>query len=148
MVSRLLISIQNIRDENPIRKIHLYYNRPIDRSNFIEEVLTLFPINLQLLYNKNIKWKSNNIPTYFIRKENLTSTLIQQYFFITLYRIFCYSLASENGNRLSSMEAAEKNIEERLVELELKYRIQRQNSITEEINDIISGFKTIKKEKE
>lgn len=71
--------------------------------------------------------------------------MIQQYFFITLYRSLCYSLASENASRLASMQAAEKNIDERLDELNASFRRQRQNQITEEINDIVSGFKAIKK---
>ena len=42
------------------------------------------------------------------------------------------------------MQSAEKNIEERLEELNYEYRRERQNSITEEINDVISGFKAIR----
>jgi F-type H+-transporting ATPase subunit gamma len=46
------------------------------------------------------------------------------------------------------MQSAEKNIEERLEELLAQYRRRRQNDITEELNDVISGFKAIRKFKD
>lgn len=146
-VNDLLLRIDELRDEYPIERILLHYNIPLDRANFEEESEILFPIDLKAYSQKIIEWDSNQIPTYFTNKEAIISSLIQQYFFITLYRAFCYSLASENASRLSSMQSAEKNIEERLVELNYKYRRERQNSITEELNDIISGFKVISKSK-
>ena len=145
MVTNLLVKIDELRDESHISKIMLYYNKPTDNYGFIEETETLFPIDLSKLIKDEINWESKSIPTYFSDKQVLLSDLIRQYIFITLYRAFCYSLASENASRLSSMQSAEKNIDERLEELNYEYRRERQNSITEEINDVISGFKAIRK---
>lgn len=145
--NNVLTIIDDIRSKNPIEKIILHYNRPIDRVSFEEESEILFPIDLKSYSEETQQWDSKRIPTYFTDREKIISDLIQQYFFITLYRAFCYSLASENASRLSSMQAAEKNIEERLVELNFDYRRMRQNSITEELNDIISGFKVIRESK-
>ncbi len=148
MVQRLLFNIDSVRDEEILEKVILYYNKPTDTTGFTEEIEVLFPIDLEKLAQKTFEWDSRSIPTYLMDRETLFSDLLQQYFFITLYRAFCFSLASENASRLASMESAEKNIEERLVDLDAKYRRERQNSITEEINDVISGFKAIKKSKE
>lgn len=148
MVQRLLFKIESVRDEEILKKVILYYNKPIDNTAFREETEVLFPINLEKLAQKPFEWQSRSIPTYMMDRDTLISDLLQQYFFITLYRAFCYSLASENASRLASMESAEKSIEERLDELDSKYRRERQNSITEELNDVISGFKAIKKSKE
>jgi F-type H+-transporting ATPase subunit gamma len=52
-------------------------------------------------------------------------------------------LASENAARLSSMQAAESHIEDRLKELQLHYNQQRQSSITEELMDIVAGFEAL-----
>lgn len=147
MVNKLLLRIDELRDEYPVKEIVLHYNKPEDRTGFNEESEVLFPLDLVEFSKKNIKWDSNRIPTYFTNRNKMISDLIQQYLFITLYRAFCYSLASENASRLSSMQSAEKNIEERLDELNFEYRRQRQNSITEELNDVISGFKAISKSK-
>lgn len=145
MVQKLLFEINDIREEKVIDKIILYYNKPVQLTLFESEHERLFPIDFKKLQNDRVDWQSRVLPTYLIPREILFSDLVQQYFFITLYRSFCYSLASENASRLASMEAAGKNIEERLELLKASFRRQRQNQITEEISDVISGFKAIKK---
>lgn len=147
-VNDLLLTIDEIRDKVPVEKIILYYNTPQDNSTFIEDTELLFPIDLLEISKGKIEWESKSIPMYFGKKEDIVSDLIKQYFFITIYRAFCYSLASENASRLASMQSADKNIDERLEDLNYQYRRERQNSITEEINDVISGFKAIRGSKE
>ncbi|PVE33232.1 F0F1 ATP synthase subunit gamma, partial [Enterococcus faecalis] len=66
-----------------------------------------------------------------------------EHLFVSLFRAFAESLASENAARLVSMQAAERNIEERLDELHKLYHHQRQNAITSELLDIISGFELL-----
>lgn len=144
-VNSLLLKIDELRRDNKIEKIILHYNKPIDKINFTETSEILFPIDLEAITKMTKTWDSKRIPTYFSNKEEMLSSLIQQYLFITLYRAFCFSLASENASRLASMQAASDNIEEKLAELTLQYRSVRQDSITEELNDIISGFKVISK---
>ncbi|MGO1469146.1 MAG: F0F1 ATP synthase subunit gamma [Tissierella sp.] len=144
MVNRLLVEIDELRDNIPVEKIILYYNRPKDDATFVEDTELLFPIDLSELIKYQSIWDSKSIPTYFVKKETIISDLIRQYFFITLYRTFCFSLASENASRLASMQSAEKNIDERLEELNFEYRRERQNSITSELNDVVSGFKAIR----
>ena len=144
MVNKILLEIDELRDKTPVEEIILYYNRPEDNSTFVEDTEILFPIDLFELAKDTVVWDSKRIPTYFAEKEQIVSDLIRQYFFITLYRAFCFSLASENTSRLQSMQSAEKNIDERLEELNYVYRRERQNSITEELNDVVSGFKAIR----
>lgn len=146
-VNGLLVQIDEIKEEYPIEKINLYYNKPYENATFAEETELLFPIDLFELANKKSEWKSRSVPTYFAEKEILISDLVKQYFFITLFRAFCFSLASENASRLASMQSAEKNIDTRLEELNFLFRRERQNSITEELNDIVSGFKAIRNAK-
>jgi F-type H+-transporting ATPase subunit gamma len=75
--------------------------------------------------------------------NRLFSSLIRQFLFVSLYRAFAESLASENASRLASMQGAERNIEERLIELNTQFHQQRQMSITEELLDIVAGFETL-----
>ncbi len=75
--------------------------------------------------------------------DDLFSSVVRQYLFVSLYRAFAESLKSENASRLSSMQAAQKNIEERLTELNSQHRHQRQSSITSELLDIVSGFEAL-----
>ncbi len=46
------------------------------------------------------------------------------------------------------MQAAEKNIQDHLAALTARYRQQRQQSITEELLDIVAGFETLSEEKD
>lgn len=142
----ILLKIEKYRENT--KKIVLIYNMPGEHSSFKEKSEILYPVDFEEIAKKTGHWDSNSLPVYFIDKEIILSELLKQYFFITLYRTFCYSLASENASRLASMQSAEKNIEERLEELLAQYRRRRQNDITEELNDVISGFKAIKKFKD
>ncbi|MFP4074812.1 MAG: F0F1 ATP synthase subunit gamma [Actinomycetota bacterium] len=47
---------------------------------------------------------------------------------------------AEHGARLSAMQAAEQNIEDRIADLRVAYHQLRQAKITEEILDVVSGF--------
>ncbi|MDL1968864.1 MAG: F0F1 ATP synthase subunit gamma, partial [Deltaproteobacteria bacterium] len=51
---------------------------------------------------------------------------------------------SENAGRLASMQAAERNIEDLLEELNSQFQQQRQSSITEELLDIVAGFEALR----
>jgi F-type H+-transporting ATPase subunit gamma len=53
------------------------------------------------------------------------------------------SLAAENASRMASMQAAERNIDERIQELHNQFHRQRQTSITAELLDIVGGFEAL-----
>jgi F-type H+-transporting ATPase subunit gamma len=53
------------------------------------------------------------------------------------------SLAAENASRMASMQAAERNIDERIQELIKRLNQQRQTAITSELLDIVSGFEAL-----
>jgi F-type H+-transporting ATPase subunit gamma len=76
-------------------------------------------------------------------RRQLFSALIRQYLFVALYRAFAESMASENASRLGSMLAAEKNIQGHLSRLTVDYHQGRQQSITEELLDIVAGFEIL-----
>lgn len=146
-VQRLLARVDEIRGEGGASRVLLYYNRPIEGSTFREEIETLLPIDLEKLSRKEMDWNSRSLPTILMDPDTLLSDLLRQYFFITLYRTFCFSLVAENESRIASMQSAEKNIKERIEELSFLYRMERQTQITEEISDVISGFKAIRNRK-
>jgi F-type H+-transporting ATPase subunit gamma len=76
-------------------------------------------------------------------RDQLFSALIRQYLFVSLFRACAESLASENASRLAAMQGAERNIEERLEELQTQFHQQRQMTITEELLDIVAGFEAL-----
>lgn len=78
-------------------------------------------------------------PRLGLPRMQLLQELIREYTYIALYRAMTESLAGENGMRLQSMEGAKSNIDEKLDELQLQVRMQRQREITEELLDVIAG---------
>jgi F-type H+-transporting ATPase subunit gamma len=76
-------------------------------------------------------------------EDRLAAALFRQYFFVSLYRACAESLKSENTSRLAAMQTAEKNIIQRLDELNMQFNQQRQTTITEELLDIIAGFEAL-----
>jgi F-type H+-transporting ATPase subunit gamma len=76
--------------------------------------------------------------------EQLFQSLIREYLFVSLFRAFAESLASEDASRLANMQVAERNIEDRLGELFSQFRQSRQSSITSELLDIVAAFEAFK----
>ncbi len=75
--------------------------------------------------------------------EELLARIVPSYIGGILYSAVCESLASESGARRSSMNAANKNAEEIIESLTLKYNRARQAVITQEITEIVSGAEAL-----
>ena len=77
-------------------------------------------------------------------ETQLFQALIHEYLFVSLFRAFAESLASENASRLASMQVAERNIEDHLRALSTEARQSRQMTITSELLDIIAAFEALR----
>ena len=73
----------------------------------------------------------------------LLGALIEEYFFIEFHRALLESHTSENGARLLSMTAASGNVEEHLLQLTQQYQSVRQDAITAELLDVVSGAEAL-----
>jgi F-type H+-transporting ATPase subunit gamma len=143
-VQELLLKIEAWRNQENIERIVLFYNKKQSGSSYEPHLWFLLPLNISWLQElAEREWPTNSLPTYSMNWDNLFASLIRHYFFFHLYRAFAESLASENASRLAAMQAAEKNIKERLDELNSQYNRQRQSSITSELLDIVSGFEAL-----
>ena len=69
--------------------------------------------------------------------------IVPQYVGGILYSALCESLASESGARRAAMNSANKNAEEMIGTLMLKYNRARQAVITQEITEIVSGAEAL-----
>ncbi len=144
VMQQVLIKVEEWRLKRKLEQIVLFYNRPISGASFRPNMAYLIPLDLEWLSNLEKKeWPSRSLPTFAMEWEDLFSSLIRQYLFFSLYRAFIESLASENASRLSSMQVAEKNIEDRLKELNTQFHSLRQDSITVELLDILTGFEAL-----
>ncbi len=69
--------------------------------------------------------------------------IIPSYIGGILYSALCESLASESGARRAAMNSANKNAEEMIGTLMLRYNRARQAVITQEITEIVSGAEAL-----
>ena len=72
--------------------------------------------------------------------ERMLRGLVRQHVAHVLVRAFAASQAAENAARLAAMEAAERNVDERLAQLRHAAAQERQNAVTEELLDVQAAF--------
>jgi F-type H+-transporting ATPase subunit gamma len=76
--------------------------------------------------------------------EEIMDSLLQKYFEYNMYYALIDSLAAEHSARMQAMENATNNAKERVNDLTLAYNKARQESITTELIEIISGVESMK----
>ena len=144
-VQEIVMRIETWRDEYGVDRIFLFHNRPTSRAGFRPTTVRLLPLDRKWLERLGDRtWDSRSLPDFTMDPEDLVSALVREYLFVSIFRAFAESLASENASRLASMQGAEKNIGARLAERNTQYNQQRQMSITEELLDIVAGFEAMK----
>lgn len=133
------------RHEN--RKIEtfiIYYNRLEHGGIYSSISQQILPLEPYYDENKQLKtWPTRCLPLIRMDTGVFFEHLFHQHIFGAIYKAFSQSLASENAARLAAMQAAEKNIVEMEETLQGKFRETRQNAITAELLDIISGFEAL-----
>ncbi len=145
MVQEIAMILQEWHFVLHIQHIYLFYNHYVSGATFRPHTLRLLPVDRTWLEGlKTRKWESKSLPLYTMDWDALFAALIREYLFVSIYRAFTESLASENASRLAAMQNAEKNIQEHLEEIFADYHRQRQMTITEELLDIVSGYEAMK----
>jgi F-type H+-transporting ATPase subunit gamma len=145
MVQEIVMILQEWHFVLHIPHIFLFYNHYLSGATFKPHTLRLLPVDRTWLEGlKAKKWESKTLPLFTMDWDALFSSLIREYLFVSIYRAFTESLASENASRLAAMQNAEKNIQEHLEEIFADYHRQRQMTITEELLDIVSGYEAMK----
>ena len=114
-------------------RISLYY------TNFVS-MLSQAPAGVDLLPLKPSKKKmSKKTITYETDSESILDSIVPNYIGGVLYGALCESLASEQAARRTAMDAASKNADEIIEDLNLRYNRARQGAITQEITEIVAG---------
>lgn len=144
LVQELLPHLERLRSDAGISRLLVFYNRRSSAASFEPVQLQLLPVDPQRWQRwRSEPWQSRSLPMFVTERYRLVSQLVQQYLFVSLFRACAESLASENASRIAAMQAAEKNIEERLEDLQGQYNQLRQSAITEELIDVVTGFEAL-----
>jgi F-type H+-transporting ATPase subunit gamma len=147
-VEQVLRKVEEWHTDRSIETVALFYARPVSGAWYRIRGVQLLPVDAQWINALRVKkWPSKVIPMFTLDERRLFQLLIREYLFVSLFRAFAESLASENASRLASMQVAEKNIEERMRNLMTTSRRLRQETITSELLDIIASFEALQKKK-
>lgn len=104
----------------------------------IPEVDQFLPVpKVEVSEEDENKYKSNYI--FEPDKNQLLETLIPSIMRTTFHRYLLDNNASEHGARMTAMENATENAKEMMSELKLEFNKARQEAITKELLEIISG---------
>jgi len=144
VVEDIAAAIEDWQELRGIERVYLYFNRRVETAVHRPTTRRLLPVDADWLEGlAEREWPSRMLPAFAMDWETLLSRALRQHLLVSIYDAVANSLLSEQASRLQSMQAAEKNIEERIDELTSLYRQQRQTAITAELLDIVSGFEAL-----
>ena len=140
-VVEVLAYIENWIQEGRAGRLYVAYNRPTRGAAYESLALRVLPVDRRWLERLQARpWPTNRLPMPLGDGQALLQGLVRQFMAHALVQAFAGSLASENAAPLAAMDAAERNIDERLTQLRTAYRQARQNAVTAELLDIQAAF--------
>jgi F-type H+-transporting ATPase subunit gamma len=144
LVGRLLIEIQTARERDDVVQIHIFYNHPISAAVYEPVGKRLLPLD-RLWQDRlaALPWPTKNLPEVVEGAAPALEAFIREYLFVLLFQACAESLASENASRLAAMQRAEKNIGQILDELNRTFHRVRQESIDDELFEVIAGYESL-----
>ncbi len=147
LMGRLLLEIDKAVAAGEVSTIYLVYNRPHHGGIYSPVSVRFMPLDEVWLEDfQRMHWHTAQVPEAVFGVERTVPFLVREYLFVTLFRACAESLAAENAGRLAAMQRAEKNIKELLENLNLAYHQLRQNSIDEELFDVVAGSEALSQE--
>jgi F-type H+-transporting ATPase subunit gamma len=143
---QILVRSDDWRTTDGIARVLLVFPQFLGRTGGYEPVaLQLAPTDRDLLESLAVRrWPSRVLPTFTLPWEQLVSDLIRQALLLRLHRGLAQTMASVSFSRLIAMDAAQHNIDERVIELRERRSHLRQTEITEELLDVVSGFEVLR----
>jgi F-type H+-transporting ATPase subunit gamma len=144
LVGQILIDVEATRENGDVVELYLFHNHP--KSGSVYEPVGKRLLPLDLAWQKQLAaapWPTKLPPEVIQGTKSPLRTFIREYLFVLLFQACAESLASENASRLAAMQRAEKNIDGILEDLNLKLHRIRQESIDEELFDVISGYEAL-----
>ncbi|QQF52276.1 F0F1 ATP synthase subunit gamma [Campylobacter fetus subsp. venerealis] len=103
---------------------------------------TIVPVETPSI--ENVEHSSSLMEIEPENDEKILEELMKKYFEYSMYYALIDSLAAEHSARMQAMDNATNNAKARVKELQLAYNKARQESITTELIEIISGVESMK----
>ena len=128
-------------EKGEISEIYLAYTSFKNTVSQIPKMEQLLPVAMD---ETAVSKEDQIIPmNYEPNEEEVLDMVIPKYMTSLIYGALLECVASENGARMTAMDAATSNAEEMIDTLSLEYNRARQGSITQELTEIIAGAEAI-----
>ena len=126
------------------KEIRLVYNefKSAISQKVINEKLLPVEMNDSSFTNQENKFSKDMI--FDNDPQMIVEELLKKHFSLQIYRVMSESVASEHGARMTAMENATNNAKEMINKLTLTYNKLRQEKITTELTEIVSGAEALK----
>jgi F-type H+-transporting ATPase subunit gamma len=144
LVSQIVIDLAKAGAHGDTGEIYVFNNQPIRDAGYAPYLKRLLP--LDALWQKDLaalSWPGKALPQVLGSTAPGLEALIGEHLFILMFQACAQSLASENASRLAAMQRAEDNIGKILEDLGRSYHRMRQQSIDEELFDVVSGYESL-----
>ena len=149
LVGQLLIKSQQSIQQGKIDAVYIFHNKPIAPAGYEASFQQLLPLDENWRRQLDgYQWPGKNLPQVAGDVTLTLEALISEFLFVSLFKACAESLASENASRLEAMERARKNIDGMLDDLNRTYHRLRQETIDEELFDVVAGFEALKNKDE
>jgi len=144
LVGEILIAVEAQLKHDANCEIYLFHNQPRTASGYQPVMQRLLPLDGSWERDlARLPWQSKRLPEVIGDTAAALAAFIRGYLFVLVFQACAQSLASENASRLAAMQRAEQNIADLLDDLTRNYHRLRQESIDEELREVISGYEAL-----
>ncbi|MDB6083117.1 MAG: alternate ATPase, subunit gamma [Gammaproteobacteria bacterium] len=144
LVGEILIDVAAAQEAAEVREVYVFHNAPQAAALYAPVVRRLLPLDAHWQTEIGaIHWPTPRVPEVIQGAAPALAAFIREYLFILLFQACAESLASESATRLAAMQRAEKNIEDMLDEMNRRFHRIRQQSIDEELFEVVSGYDSL-----
>jgi F-type H+-transporting ATPase subunit gamma len=130
--------------DNLTDKIVLVHNGYLNMISQELKVVDILPVEAPSGVAVNISESKSLLEVEAESEKKILEELLKKYLEYNMYYALIDSLAAEHSARMQAMDNATKNAKERVGMLTIAYNKARQESITTELIEIISGMESMK----
>lgn len=140
-IAEKLVTLYLAGDYDEIRLVYNEFKSAISQKVVCE---TLLPVDIQVTNSTEEQSLFSKDIIFDPAPEAIIEELLKKNFNLQVYRAMSESIASEHGARMTAMENASNNARDMISKLTLTYNKLRQEKITTELTEIVSGAESLK----
>jgi F-type H+-transporting ATPase subunit gamma len=135
-VHRLCAGLKDSFNAKAYGRIYIIFTRYVNSITFAPTRFQLLPVQI-----KHEKWANEEYcpPLFDESPRSLIHLLLPNYLASVFYDRLLDSQLSEQASRRTAMDNANDNADRLLTKLTIEYNKARQNAITQEITEVVSG---------